>query len=246
MYIRYIGAFVAKVPEIIRTRNLRALDHRIGRIAKRFQYRNIALLFDARYCDEQVQDGSYTFGLIREIYIRDCYFRHFPSAIYHGANVVVDIGANRGVFSVLMAATARRVVAVEAQEHFRPVIQRNMQINGFKNYSIEVALIGKGGILAGSPVSQLTMEELFDRNGLNIVDLVKLDIEGSEFALFRNPGWLNRVRAISMEVHQHHGSIEDVLDEIRRHDVKYVLANEDLDQIVDSKLATFVYAWKLG
>ena len=49
----------------------------------------------------------------------------------------------------------------------------------------------------------LTMTEIFRLHGLEKIDFLKIDIEGSEFDLFiNNNEWLKNVDKIAMEVHQ--------------------------------------------
>ncbi len=51
------------------------------------------------------------------------------------------------------------------------------------------------------------MDELLARFQISQVDLLKIDIEGSEFDLFRTDGFLTNVRRLAMEVHPTHGDV---------------------------------------
>ncbi len=122
LYATYLSGFLTHLPEIARSRNLRCLDKFMGRFSKKFRYRGKEIVFDCGFCDEHVKDGTFAFGIAREIYIRDCYFKfHLPST-FTNARTILDLGANRGAFSVLMAAQADFVLSVEATEAFVPVI----------------------------------------------------------------------------------------------------------------------------
>ena len=55
-----------------------------------------------------------------------------------------------------------------------------------------------------------TVDQIQDEAGLACVDVVKMDIEGSEFGLFKHPGLLDRVRAIVMAVHSRSGRPESL------------------------------------
>ncbi len=243
-YARYAGSFVSNLGRIARAGDLRPLDQAMGRTARRFRYRGRDVVFDCRFCDEQIRDGSFAFGLAREIYIRDCYFKHHAPSVFESARTVVDLGANRGAFSALMASRAERVISVEAQPEFVPVIRHNMEANGFKGFAIECSFIGEGGAFAGSSVPKITFEELLRRHEIETVDLLKMDIEGSEFALFESPGWLARVRALAMEVHPEHGDPSRVMQILKEHGFDQTIADENLKPAADPSTATFIYAWK--
>lgn len=90
----------------------------------------------------------------------------------------------------------------------------------------------------------LTIDDLFKRYKIESCDLINLDIEGSEFSLFDSADWLQRVNAISMEVHPHYGNPEVILKSMRQQGFCYVIADENLQQVNDPGSANFIYAWK--
>lgn len=244
LYAEYIVKFLMSFPEIVKGRDLAYLDKVMGERAIRFYYRNRYFLFDTRHCDDHIRDGTFAFGLVREIYIRDCYFKfHNPDA-FLSARTIVDLGANRGAFSVLMASTAEFVVSVEANPKFLPIIKHNMAINGFVNYEIYCGFVGEGGALAQKGYKCITMESLFHQYNLQNVDLIKIDIEGSEFGLFASHDWLERVKYVSMEVHPDYGDIRLLLDILSQHGFDYILADDNLCQTNDTRNASYVYANK--
>jgi len=57
--------------------------------------------------------------------------------------------------------------------------------------------------LAGQVVPPVVaLGDVLDTHRFERVDLLKIDIEGSEFSLFEGEcGWLDRVQRITMEVH---------------------------------------------
>ena len=144
----------------------------------------------------------------------------------------VDIGANEGYFSVLVAlrmGDGGRVVAVEPQLSLAGVLQRNLEINGLsdrvEHYSYAISdYVGNAQLYltptvnAGSsaltrttsyrvptqPVSTVTLLELLSRARIASVDLLKMDIEGSEYEailgskeVFEN----KRVKTLLLEMH---------------------------------------------
>lgn len=244
-WLLYIGMFVRKLPAILRSRDLRPLDQVMGQTVQEFRVRGTRFAFDCAYCDEHVRDGSFAFSLAREIYIRDCYFRFHAPQVWNSMKTVVDLGANRGTFSVMVAARCDFVLCVEAQPHFAPVIRHNMEVNGFTKYAIETVLVGKGGALADYGARRLTMVELLNLHSLGEVDLIKLDIEGSEFEIFERPEWLSRTKAVSMEVHSQHGNSANVLATLARNGFRYVMASEYLRRVSTADAATFIYASRI-
>ena len=243
-WLRYLGVFVGKLPAIVRSRDLRPLDQALGPTARLFRVRGSRFLFDCAHCDEHVRDGSYAFGLAREIYIRDCYFRFHRQEVWNSMQMVIDLGANRGAFSVMAAARGSFVLCVEAQAHFAPVIRHNMEINRFTHYAVETALIGSGGVLARFEGLRLTMDELFDRHHIERADLIKLDIEGSEFGLFEEPRWLRRIGALSMEIHPQYGQPRQLVQALVGNGFQVAMADENLRSAFNPEEAVFVFAEK--
>jgi hypothetical protein len=243
-WLSYLGNFVWCIPAILRSRGLRPLDQVMGRTAREFRVRGSRVVLDCAYCDEHVRDGSFAFGGAREIYIRDCYFRFHRPELWNSMRTVVDLGANRGTFSVMAAARCKFVLCVEAQSHFAPVIRHNMRVNGFSNYAIETALMGGGGVLANHGAPKMTMDELLDRHGIDHADMVKVDIEGSEFALFERSDWLQRIGALSMEVHPRHGRTLQLLHALKAYGFVVQVADENLRHVSDPDAGVFLYAAK--
>jgi hypothetical protein len=119
-----------------------------------------------------------------------------------------------------------------------------MAVNGFTNYEIETALIGDGGKCDDGKSSRMTISELLQKHGLESVDLVKLDIEGSEFAIFRSPEWLTRVSALCMEVHPEYGDPQEILTTLKCHAFDVVITDAVFQPVKDLKQEFFIYAWK--
>lgn len=244
-YGQLIFTFLRKSPSIVQAGDLRPLDQAMaGRDT--FHFRGKALRFDCAYCDTNIQDGSYAFGIVREILIRDCYLRYLPANTLDNLGAVVDLGANRGMFSILAAAFAHCVLSVEAEPAFRSVIEHNARLNGFEHVRVESVFVGAGGTLGEAVVAndQVNLSELLDRHQFNTVDLLKMDIEGSEFALFEHPDWLTRVKRICMEVHRNFGDVRRIVNCLEIHGFSIVCANSDLQRVDAMDTCEFLYAWR--
>jgi len=240
-YLRYLAKFALCLPEVLRTRSFLAVARAMGSGPIRVRFGRRRFTIDCRRTDELIRDGTFSFGIIRELVIRNCYLRHRIASVADSAATVLDLGANRGVFSVMMAASAKRVIAVEALPEFVEAINVNMRANGFTNYAIENSFIGEGGDLEDVKQATISMTQLLEKYDLDTIDLVKMDIEGSEYALFREAHWLDRVGAICMEVHPEWGDVQEILDELTRHGFSFDVTDHTFQPSAPRK-AEFIYA----
>ncbi len=241
-YLRYLAACIRCLGGIVRAGNFLALDRAMGSRPVRLRRGRHRFTIDCRRTDELIRDGTYTFGIIRELVIRNCYTRGRIAPVAETAATVLDLGANRGVFSAMMAATAKRVIAVETLAEYARSIEVNMRANGFTNYAIENAFVGEGGIFDDRKQATISMGELMNKYGLETVDLVKMDIEGSEYSVFRDEDWLDRVSAISMEVHPEWGNVREVLDALTRHGFVFDVTDHAFRPTEDPQQGEFIYA----
>ncbi len=243
-YLRYLLTFFCKSRSILRAGDFKPLDRTMGAKPIKARMNGTGFIIDCPYTDQHIVDGTFTFGIIRELYIRNCYLRHGVSQAAKSARTVVDLGANRGVFSIMMAAQAKRVIAIEFNPLFRDVIAHNMAVNGFTNYAIETVFVGDGGKGDDGKSCRMTISDLLQKHGIASVDLLKMDIEGSEFALFRSPEWLERVSALCMEVHPDYGDPKEILAALEHHAFDRVVTDAMFHPVKDLKQASFIYAWK--
>lgn len=147
------------------------------------------------------------------------------------SGVFVDVGANEGFFAVMaskLVGGGGRVLAVEPQSRLKVVVERNLRLNRALNAILVQAAISdtEGSVelfvspdmntgstslrnstryrLPSETVSVMTLSQLFEFAGIQSADLVKMDIEGSEYEavlgsqeLFRS----HRIRAFAFELH---------------------------------------------
>jgi FkbM family methyltransferase len=165
-------------------------------------------------CGRKITLESGAFGCAREIYGRGVYFAA-PEFSLSPTDVVVDLGANAGAFTVLAAILARQVIAVEAQTGFVEQIHANTAANRCsEKVAVMLGLVGgTAGLFADRTLlraasrfcidpPELSMDKIIEAHDLEQIDFLKIDIEGSEFGLFQGElSWLWRVRRIAMEVH---------------------------------------------
>lgn len=140
------------------------------------------------------------------------------------AQVVFDIGANVGLYSLLAAAENPNadIHAFEPTPELVGVLDGNIQLNGFQNISVNPVAVGKTsreGTLhrctgsdgsnegmnfvtaestqdAGLPVKIITLDDYCRQHQIRHVDLAKMDIEGGEFEALLGAQELLRAHAI--------------------------------------------------
>lgn len=242
-YILYLFLSLIHLPEIIRAGNLSPLDKIMGLKEYLIHYKGSKFFFDCFFCDERSGVHN-SFSLIRELYIRDCYFRFHERETFLDSKIVLDIGANCGDFSIMMASHAQKVICIEVQPIFIDLINHNMNINHFDNYSIESTFVGGKGSYKGNIQSKSTIIEILDRNNLVNVDFIKLDIEGSEFELFETPEWLERTKYLSMEVHPIFGDPQMILNVLERNGFRYTAVDHYFKPAKKSRDIFYIYARK--
>jgi FkbM family methyltransferase len=151
-----------------------------------------------------------------------------PKPFYRPRNgdIVLDLGANLGLFSVWLSrqAPGLRILAFEPFEESFAAMVANLA--GWKN-SVEphqVAIGGTAGVGAmldggvssvdlrltmnsggGKPVHVITLEQALDLAGTDMIDLLKVDIEGAEMDVLTaaSATTLRRFRRIALEYHDH-------------------------------------------
>ena len=157
------------------------------------------------------------------------YFRRTLTA----GETFIDIGANEGYFSVLagsLVGSEGRVMAVEPQQRLQERLQANFAANQLRNGQILPLAISDH---AGSSIIHLTpdmntgatglsrvtkydcetqsvelipLSELLSRVKVEIVDTMKMDIEGFEYEAIlgaREVFQKHRIRRLAVELHPH-------------------------------------------
>lgn len=203
-FFTYLVNIARCVPEILRTKTLQSANERMKGTICRFALpgHNTVML-----------DGKF-FGIAKELYCRGIYFT-IPGFQINSSDCVVDLGAQVGTFTTLAAVCGRKVISVEAQSGFLPLIESNLRHNNcFEKVNLEWGLVGAESGLFSNPITRreashylkeppiLSLADLFAKYRLDQVDFLKVDIEGSEFSLFSGDlSWLKVVRRIALEVH---------------------------------------------
>ncbi len=145
-------------------------------------------------------------------------------------DVVVDIGAQIGSFTVYAATVCRagRVIAFEPHHDNFRMLGKNTRANGLRQVTpVNEAVAGQSGTIAleidptnagGHKVTRTpqgksvevaccTLSEIVERFNLTTLDYLKMDCEGAEYEILLTAprGILERIRRISMEYHHVEG-----------------------------------------
>jgi len=153
-----------------------------------------------------------------EVIAEDCYrVSEFPV----GARVL-DVGAFYGEFAVMAAVRKGCLVhAFEPAANSFDVCSYNVESNPWARVVMEGFPVGATeGVVefnynkdhpAGSNVSRcgdgLLIEQASIKNLVvnRQINVVKLDCEGSEVEIFSDPSWVDNVKIVTMEFHNHDG-----------------------------------------
>jgi FkbM family methyltransferase len=169
-----------------------------------------------------VRSGTTDMAVINEAAILNPYIRPGYLELPMDA-VVVDVGANIGDFAVQMAVLCPRghVYAVEPVSNNIEMIALNKMLNGLANLhilhlalgsgegEIEINLSGgqssaffKGGGRKTEKVRLTSLECLMREQGIERIDLLKLDCEGAEWDILPcSTNLFPKIRQICMEFH---------------------------------------------
>jgi FkbM family methyltransferase len=170
--------------------------------------------------------------------LRDTFFANeYGVTALDPARTVVDLGAHVGCFALLAHTLgARSVVCVEPDpDNFRLLCENldELRAAGLGAVALEAAAwepgMGECGLLphdhatchrlgpGGRPVRTATLSVVFDL-APGPVGLVKADVEGAEYGLFRHadPAVLARAGAYAVEVHPDDGEPGEVAAALRR------------------------------
>lgn len=235
---RWIASLVATLPECARSRSLSPADRTWAHTGARFRTPSGAVV---------LLPAAYTSGA-REMYCRNVYLR--TGLTMPTTGWVVDLGANSGLFSVWAAVSGAQVIAVEAQEGFAPLIRALAQHNGVaEGLYVEIAMAGgvstsgsTVGVVAddlrwsatshGAPTrpADVSMQELISKYRIDRISLLKMDIEGGEFAVLavdEELRWLAQVDQVALEIHPDHGDAATVIARLRDHGFTVDLRDND-------------------
>ncbi|MFQ5905309.1 MAG: FkbM family methyltransferase [bacterium] len=171
-------------------------------------------------------DDNTLLSMVHEILLKKIYTPLFLPI--EPDDIVVDIGANIGVFTLYAAKRTRNTVyAFEPFPGNAEFLRRNAERSGFSNIITRASAIGckvgtarlylsriSGGhrlfdhygeikLRTFIEVPMTTLERVIDDNSIKQIDFLKMDCEGAEGSILTStrPEYLMRIRKIAMEFH---------------------------------------------
>lgn len=164
-------------------------------------------------------------ALIKEIF-NDNYKIFERNVKFEAGDVVLDVGANEGVFSIMIAKLFPfvRVISLEPVPRTFYQMIRNIGLNGTTNIEPLNVGVGKGveGVMnvhkqfsGGSslvdtydsaqhdqiPVALMSLDDVYMKYDLKRIKLLKIDIEGGEYDAIYNSNILSQVDNVVGEFH---------------------------------------------
>jgi len=140
--------------------------------------------------------------------------------------VIVDAGAYIGDTAYVFSPYAKKVYSIEPDERAFECLKRNIEIHKLdKVIPINKALLGRTGEAClyatgnettgactipfrpnayGWKVEGISFDDLCDQYKIDHIDLLKVDVEGSEYELFRSEGFAkcaDKIDTIVLEAH---------------------------------------------
>jgi len=165
--------------------------------------------------------------IINEIWLYESYTPEFLKDFDINKNdVVLDIGAHIGIFSIFAAKKAKngKIYSFEPLKNNYILLKKNLKINGIKNVipinkavsnktskkmiNISNSNTGSSSFVldehSGSIIVQTTsLQKIISDHKLTKINFLKMDVEGAEYEILSNctKNVLKKIDKISMEVH---------------------------------------------
>ena len=159
-------------------------------------------------------------SIFNEIYLRQGY----RFSLDHSPRIIIDAGANIGLFSVLMTSLypQAKIIAIEPDPENFQLLERNAKFYPqikLLNYGlwskstwleIQDGSFDKSGVMvreAGADTSSslkaVSIPQIMGDFNLEHIDLIKIDIEGSEKEVFslNSEHWLPKTKILIIELH---------------------------------------------
>lgn len=164
-------------------------------------------------------------GAFKQIFIQ----QEYDFEVSRTPRTIIDAGANIGLASIYFSNRfpAARIIAIEPEESNFEVLQRNVLPYGnitairaalwHENRKIDLVdpVMGHWGFMTQSgdgeesfgtmvhPVQGMTIDRIMEDQGIEHIDILKIDIEGAEREVFQDTSpWLDKVDALVVELHE--------------------------------------------
>lgn len=197
-----------------------------------------------------LRDNSSDFLVFYQVFLRNEYKEFFELINEHdpSAKTLIDLGGNIGLTSLYSKAFLKnpQITIVEPSLENFEALKSNLTANCMDFVALNKGVWSKNTRLAisdkfrdGQAWSLAVFEDkngsveavnLLDLIGDKIVDIVKMDIEGSEFELFKDKSYydsfLQRIKFIAIEVHGDIGDSQIVSNALLENGFQLFLSGE--------------------
>ena len=122
-------------------------------------------------------------------------------------DIVVDLGSNVGLFTRYASEKCSKVISVEGSpEYFSCLIENTFDLKNIKYLNANVVSESDKSSNTWSDNKSeinLTIKDIFYLYDLDVIDFLKIDIEGGEYSIFNdiNENYLRRIKKIAIETH---------------------------------------------
>jgi FkbM family methyltransferase len=252
--LRWYGSILRHAPTVWKQKKFYSADRdMVGDI--RFRMFGKEFSVDTEVLSQRAGNPPYSF--YRELFVRQIYFRAFQHVDF---TTTLDLGCNVGVVTSVMKQLGgpdSRAVGVDARVYednaFRTKMEQTPGVTILKGVLCGESIRNDPAALSAmcdpyklDAATATTVLEVMDRCDLEHVDFLKMDIEGAEFAIFRDSAeWLKRVDNFAMEVHNYIGDPTEIVKRFEESGFQVKWSDENGDP-VESRLACYIYASKIG
>ena len=223
----------------IRNRLSRKLDYE-GRKA-------YSLRIGDRVVDLHLRPRAGDLFVFHEVFTNKCY--RLPARLLAGIRTVIDLGSNVGLTALYWIDQLPdvRLVCVEPSPDNVAVLRDNLAAFSDRSAIVEAAIAATSGTVtfaehgaswerrivgetsSGRTVRSCSIDDIISVSGFARVDLLKVDIEGGEVALFdRVHPWMDRVGAMVVELH-HPVTVEQFSETVTAAGFRAMVPHADSD-----------------
>lgn len=200
--------------------------------------------------------NNFDAGALREIVIQD----HYKLSQIKKDDIIVDIGAHIGIFSIMAAKRGSKVLSYEPVPDNFSLLEKNIELNhmtnikpinkavcsavGKRKISLEPVNFGGHSFYSSSgsfiEIECVNLEKILTENNLEKIDLLKIDCEGAEYEILlkTKEKAMKKINKIAMEYHTIKGhNIEELVSFLGKNGfaVKKLPLSETLGQIYASR-----------
>jgi FkbM family methyltransferase len=186
----------------------------------------------------EIREGTSDYWIIDEVVRDNVYLKDFLEI--HSGDLVIDVGAHIGSFSVLASSKGGLVHAYEPSLDNYSLLKKNIKLNKANVRPHREGVMGKSGerLLCIRPdynhggnnfyalnrgkkemVNCVTLDDIFLKNKFKKCGFLKIDCEGAEVEILQNFHELDKVQQVAIEYHGNKNK-EEVLKILKEFDLK--------------------------